>query len=69
MRHISLWNATAILLQNVTEVYYKIHQVFYYKMWQLLQNATAITNCDGFITKCDVYYKLRQHTYQESAAP
>ena len=27
-------NATAILLQNVTEVYYKMRQVFYYKMQQ-----------------------------------
>ena len=25
----------------------------------LLQNATVITKCDDFITKCDVYYKLR----------
>ena len=37
------------LLQNATEVYYKMRQVFYYKMWQfyckmrqLLQNATFI---------------------------
>ena len=27
----------------------------------LLQNATVISNCDDFITKSDVYYKLRQH--------
>ena len=25
-----------------------------------LQNATVITNCDSFITKCDSYYKLRR---------
>ena len=49
-----LQNATAILLQNVAEVYYKMCQVFYYKMRQfyykmrqLLQNATFITNCDS----------------------
>ena len=30
-------NATAILLQNATKVYYKIRR-FYYKMQQLLQN-------------------------------
>ena len=39
MRQILLQNATAILLQNTTEVYYK--------MRQLLQNATLITNCDS----------------------
>ena len=38
---------TAILLQNETEAYYKMRQVFF------LQNATVIT-------KCDAYYKLRQ---------
>ena len=67
-RQILLQNATATLLQNATEFYYKMRQVFYYKMQQfyykiqqllpiatiLLQNATAIT-------KCDVYYKLRQY--------
>ena len=62
-----LQNATAALLQNATEVYYKTLQGFYYKMRQfydkmrqllqtiLLQNATVIT-------KCDVYFKLRQYT-------
>ena len=31
----------------------------YYKMRQiLLQNATVITNCNDFITKCDSYYKM-----------
>ena len=37
------------LLQNATEAYYKMRQVFYYKMRQLLEK------------KCDVYYKLRQY--------
>ena len=59
-----LQNATAILLQNATEAYYKICQVFfikcdsyykmrqfYYKMQQFLQNATFITNCDSTVTK------------------
>ena len=65
MRQMLLENATAVLLQNATEVYYKMLQGFYYKMRQiydkmrqvlqaiLLQNATVIT-------KCNVYYKLRQ---------
>ena len=46
-------NATAILLQNATEVYYKSCQVFFF-----------ITKCDSFITKCDSYYKLRQLYYK-----
>ena len=37
MRQILLQNATSILLQNATKVHYK--------MRQLLQNATFITNC------------------------
>ena len=54
MRHILLQKTRAILLPNVTEVYYKMHQVFhynmrqfYYKMRQLLQNAPFITNCES----------------------
>ena len=56
-----LQNATAILLQNATEVYYKMRQVFYYKMRQLLQNATILLQNATVITKCDIYYKLRQY--------
>ena len=37
-------NATTILLQNATKVYYKIRYVF-------------MTNCDIFIIKCDSCYK------------
>ena len=54
MRQVLLQNATAILLQNATKVYYKMCQGF------LLQNAIVITNCDDFITKCDSYYKMRR---------
>ena len=68
MRQIFLQNATTILLQNATEFYHKIRQVFYYKMQQfyykmreLLQIATTLLQNATFITKCDVYYKLRQH--------
>ena len=40
--------------------YYKLRQLFYYKVRHgLLQIATGITKCDGFITNCDRYYKLR----------
>ena len=45
---------TTVLLQNATEVYYKLRQVFdynirqfYCKMQQLLQNTTVIRNCDS----------------------
>ena len=46
MRQILLQNATAILLQNATEVYYKMRQRFF------------ITKCDSFMTKCDSSYKM-----------
>ena len=43
------------LLQSVTRWYYKVRQLFYYKVRQaLLQSATGITKCD----KC--YYKVWQ---------
>ena len=54
IRQMLLQNVTAVLLQNATEVYYKISQVFcykmqpfYYKMRHLLQIATFITNSDS----------------------
>ena len=50
MRQMLLQNATAILLQNATEVYYK--------MRQLSQNATILLQNATVITKCDIYYKL-----------
>ena len=37
-----------------------MRQALYYKMRQLLQNATIFLQNAIFITKCDVYYKLRQ---------
>ena len=41
-----LQNASGFLLQNATV---------------LLQNVAVIANCNDFIRKCDVYYKLWQH--------
>ena len=39
---------------------YKLRQLFYYKVRHgLLQIATGITKCDGFITNRDRYYKVR----------
>ena len=66
-----LQNAIAILLQNVTEVCYKMRQVFfnkmqqfYNKMRQLLQTTTTLLQNTIVITKCDVYYKLRQYKHE-----
>ena len=64
MQQILLQNATAILLQNAREVYYQMCQFFYYKMQQLLQNATILLQDAAVVTKCDVYYKLRQYIQQ-----
>ena len=42
------------------DCYYKLRHLFYYKVRHgLLQIATSITKCDGFITNCDRYYKVR----------
>ena len=47
------------LLQNATNVIAKCDSYFITKHDRsLLQNATVITECDDFITKCDIYYKL-----------
>ena len=49
------------LLQSATVSYYKVRQLFYYKVRQvLLQSAIGITKCDNFITKWDRYYKVGQ---------
>ena len=47
----SIQNATTVLLQNATQVYYKMRQFFVTNVTVLLLNATVIT-------KCDVYYKI-----------
>ena len=38
----------------------KCVKFFITKCDSLLQNATVITNCDDFITKCDSYDKIRR---------
>ena len=57
---------TAVLLQNTTEMYHKMREVFYfkmrqifYKMRQLLQNATISSQNAMFITKA-VHYSSVQ---------
>ena len=48
------------LLQRVMDSYYKLRRLFYYRVRHgLLQVATGITKCDGFIKNCDRYYKVR----------
>ena len=78
------------LLQNATDVFTKYYSCFITKCYKSLlqnasgvllqsaiclsQNATVITKCDDFLTKCDillqngkvitkfyVYYKMRQY--------
>ena len=48
------------LLQSAMDSCYKLRQLYYYKVrHDLLQIATGITECGGFITNCDRYYKVR----------
>ena len=61
MRQILLQNATATLLQNATEVSYKMRQVFYYKIRHLSQLAMVLLQSSTVISKCDVYYKFSQY--------
>ena len=57
------------LLQNATDIITRSDSYFITKSDRsllqkasgfLLQNATVITKCDNFITKCDSYYKMRR---------
>ena len=49
------------LLQSAMVCCYKVRQLFYYKVRQvLLQSATGITKRDNFITKCNRYCKVRR---------
>lgn len=67
-----LQSATAFFLQSTTYVitkcgrYYKVRQLFikklrqfYYKVWEVLENATGII-------KCYVYFKVRQNNWPPS---
>ena len=47
------------LLQNATDII-TIYDSYFITKWDrsLFQNATVITNCDDFITKCGSYYKM-----------
>ena len=49
------------LKKSAMDSCYKLRQLFYYKVRHgLLQIATGITKCDGFITNSDRYYKVRR---------
>ena len=49
------------LKKSAVDSCYKLRQLFYYKVRHgLLQIATGITKCDGFITNRDRYYKVRR---------
>ena len=50
-----LLHHATVLLQNAIGFLLRITTV-------LLQNGTFITKCVNLITKCNVYYKMRQHT-------
>ena len=58
-------NATAILSQNASEVYYKMRLFFYYKMRQLFQNATFITISDSTLTLEQFLKNLRKKMYPQ----
>ena len=51
IRQILLQNATAFLLQNLTEVYYEMRQVFLQNATVLLRNATILLQNATVITK------------------
>ena len=70
MRQVLLQNATAILLQNATEIYYKMHHVFLLEnATVVLQKAAAFTNYNSFITKFGSYYKMRRLLPQDTHKP
>ena len=56
-----------ILLQNSTKIYYKMRELFYYKMRQVLQNAMILLQNATVITKSDVYYKICLYTQDEQS--
>ena len=55
-------NITAILLQNLSGLLQNASGFLFQNVTVLLQNKTVIT-------KYDVYYKLRQYTYQLRRLP
>ena len=70
----NFWNQQCLWFHfwSIMTLYYKIQQKFITKYVRcfitkcevLLQNVTVITKFVDFITKCDVYYKMRRHSTQ-----
>ena len=54
------------LLQSAMDCYYKLRQLFYYKLRQVLQSAMDLLQIATGIAKCDDYYKLRQYSRKQS---
>ena len=53
------------LLQN--RYYYKMRQLFFYKIKQKFITKCVrffVIKCDGFIRKCNSYYKMRRFCYK-----
>ena len=68
MQQILLHNATAILRQNATEVYYKMRKeiyckcdILFYKLWQLLQNASILLQNAAVFTNRGIYHKMYRY--------
>ena len=57
MRQVLLRNATAILSQNATEVYYKMCQILLKNATVFLQNVTVITKSDDNFNSTYINYK------------
>ena len=55
-------NSSGFLLHHVTALLQNAIGFLLRSATVLLQNATVITKCVNVITKCNVYYKMRQHT-------
>ena len=47
---------------------YKLRQLFYYKLRQVLQSAMDLLQIATGITKCDDYYKLQQYMHLPHSA-
>ena len=53
-----IWFIMTILLQDATEVYYKMHQVLYYKMWQFYYKLQQCTDKNNFFDYFTVIFCL-----------
>ena len=60
MRQILLQNPTATLLQNATEVYYKMRQGFYYKMRRFYYKMRRLLQIETVHVVCCINFKIVQ---------